>query len=246
MRSYLANYKDEDKHYRILDTEVDETVELPNGDTFNFIIDLIVEELHDGGIWLWDHKNVSSLMDEDFMLLDAQLAKYVWAAQKIGYKKIRGVLFNELCTKAPTIPEQLKTGGLTQRKNLQCDVYTYYRELKRLKLNPHDYGEMLRHLSNQSSQWFRRTRMPRDRHMTETTIRELIDTAEEIKTATANDRFPRTQDKSCKWSCEFVHPCIIELQGGDIDDILKLQFTTAKREQDVEATHVQILTGGKL
>lgn len=246
MSSYLSHYKQEDRHYRVLDTEVDEIVDLPNGDKFNFIIDLLIEEVHDGGIWLWDHKNVSSLMDEDFMLLDSQLAKYVWGAKQIGIPKIRGVLFNELCTKTPTVPEQLKTGGLTQRKNLQCDVYTYYREIKRLGFDPRDYGEMIMHLSNQSSQWFRRTRMPRDRHMTETTMRELIDTAIEIRRATKENRFPRNQEKSCKWNCEFIHPCIAELQGGDIEDIVQLQFTTAKREVDLEAQHVQILTGGKL
>jgi hypothetical protein len=244
MHSYLAHYKEEDKHYKVLDTELDELVELPTGDMFNFIIDLVVEE-DDGGIWLWDHKNVTSLMDEDFMLIDAQLAKYVWAAARIGYPEIRGVLFNELCTKAPTIPEQLKTGGLTQRKNLQCDVYTYYREIKRLGLVPRDYGSMLRHLTNQSDQWFRRTRMPRDKHMTDTVMRELMMTAREIKEATRLDHFPRTQDKSCKWGCEYIHMCITELQGGDIDDIAQLQFTTASREQDVENVHAKILTGGK-
>lgn len=245
MWSYLAHYKEEDKHYRVLDSEVDELIELPNGDMFNFIIDLVMEEIHDGGIWLWDHKNVSSLMDEDFMLLDSQLAKYAWAAPRVGYPKIRGVLFNELRTKSPTVPEQLENGGLTQRKNLQCDAYTYYREIKRLGLNPRDYGKMLRHLTGQSDSWFRRTRMPRDRHMTETTIRELLMTSAKIKESTRLGHFPRTQDKSCKWTCEFIHPCIAELQGGDIKDITDRQFTTVKREKDLEDIHTKILIGGK-
>lgn len=245
MLAYLANYKSEDKHYRILDTEVDETITLPNGDEFNFIIDLVVEETHDGSIWLWDHKSVESPLDEDFMLLDAQLAKYVWGAQQIGIKPVRGVLFNELCTKAPTLPKELKTGGLEQRANLVCDVYTYYREIKRHGLDPKDYAKMIRRLSNQSDRWFRRTRMPRSRHMTQTVVRELLDTATEIHEATEAGRFPRTQDKSCKWGCEYLQPCIAELQGGDIQDILELQFTTARRERDLETTHLQILTGGR-
>lgn len=242
MTAYLTHYGEEDKGYRIVDSELDETIELPNGDKFNFIIDLVVEEIHDGSIWLWDHKNVTSLMDEDFMLLDAQLAKYVWAAKQIGIGKIRGALFNELCTKAPTVPEALKSGELTQRKNLQCDVYTYYREIRKRHLDPRDYVKMIRHLSNQSDRWFRRTRMPRDRHMTKTTMIELIDTAEEIKTATAEGRFPRNQEKGCKFNCEYVHMCIAELQGGDISDIAELQFTTARREKDLEDDHRKILT----
>lgn len=244
MTAYLAHYKEEDKHYRVIDTELDEMIDLPNGVRFNFIIDLVIEEIHDGSIWLWDHKNVTSLMDEDFMLLDAQLAKYAWSAKQIGFSKVRGVLFNELCTKAPTVPEQLKNGELTQRKNLQCDVYTYYREIKRLGLNPRDYGKMILYLRQQSDRWFRRTRMPRDRHMTEVTMRELLDTAVEIRAAEADNRFPRTQDKSCKYTCEFLHPCIGELQGGHIEDILELQFIKSTRERDLEDTHAKILTGG--
>lgn len=244
MRSYVDNYREEDKHFKVLDTEIDAMVELPNGDTFNFIIDLILEE-DDGGIWLEDHKNVSTLMDDDFMLLDTQLAKYVWGAAQIGYPDVRGVMFNELCTKAPTMPSVLEDGGLTQRKNLQCDVYTYYREIKRLGLDPKDYGKFLKHLRGQSTKWFRRTRMPRDKPMVERTIRELLWTCDDIKRAEATDRFPRAVDKSCTWMCEYLHPCVVEMQGGDIDEITRLQFTTAKREQDLEITHERILTGGK-
>lgn len=244
MHSYVAHYKEEDKHYKVLDTEIDALVELPNGDMFNFIIDLILEE-DDGGIWFLDHKNVSSLMDADYMLLDAQLAKYVWGGAQIGYPNIRGVMFNELCTKAPTLPKELKDGGLEQRKNLQCDVYTYYREIKRLGLDPHDYTEMLQHLRGQSDKWFRRTRMPRDKPMVEQTIREMLWTIDDIKRAEASGRFPRTPDKSCTWMCEYLHPCVVDLQGGDIDEITRLQFTTTKREQDLEETHSRILTGGK-
>jgi PD-(D/E)XK nuclease superfamily len=244
MLGYTAHYKGEDEHWRTLDTEIDATVELPNGDMFNFIIDKIAEE-DDGGVWLIDYKNVSSLMDDDFMLLDAQLAKYAWAAPKIGYPNVRGVIFDELCTKAPTIPKQLQSGELEQRKNLQCDVYTYYRELRRLKLDPKNYRNMLRHLQGQSQRWFRRTRMPRDRPMVEQTIRELLWTCDDIKRAESAGHFPRTPDKSCAWMCEYLHPCIVEMQGGDIDEIARLQFTTTKREQDLEVTHARILTGGR-
>jgi hypothetical protein len=244
MRGYVAHWKEEDSHYRVLDTEVEGLVELPNGDMFNFIIDKIVEE-EDGGVWVIDYKNVSSFMDDDFMLLDTQLAKYAWAATKIGYPKIRGVMFDELCTKTPTIPEQLKTGGLTERKNLQCDVYTYYREIRRLGLDPRDYIDMLRHLSGQSKKWYRRTRMPRDKPMVGQTLKEMIWTSDEIKHATEENHFPRTVDKSCKFMCEYLHPCIVELQGGRLEEITRLQFTTIKRERDLEVEHAHILSGGR-
>jgi hypothetical protein len=35
------------------------------------------------------------------------------------------------------------------------------------------------------------------------------------------------------------------MQGGKVDEITRLQFTTVSREKDLEDTHMQILTGGK-
>jgi RecB family exonuclease len=244
MKNYLAHYKDEDAHWRTLDTELDETVDLPNGDQFNFIIDKVTEE-DDGGIWLVDYKSVTNLMSDNFMLLDSQLAKYVWAAAQIGYKKIRGVMFDEICTATPTLPKVLQSGSLEQRKDIRCDVHTYYREIRRHDLNPRDYGVMIRHLNQQTERWFRRTRMPRDKPTVQQTMREMMMTSQEIKDATERNYFPRTVDKKCEWDCEYVHPCIVEMQGGKVDEITRLQFTTVSREKDLEDTHMQILTGGK-
>jgi hypothetical protein len=230
-RSYLQHYKDQDQGLRIVDSEIDETIELPNGDTFQFIIDLMVEEA-DGGIWIWDHKTVKSFMPADFMLIDAQLARYFWAAQKKFGITVRGVLFNELITLPPTTPELLKNGRLTERQNLKCDVYTYYRTIKEHGQDPKTYAKTLRRLQAQANRWFRRTRLPRDPALTRRLMHEMMMSSREMKEAIAFDHFPRTPDKSCTWGCDYLEPCTLQLAGGDISDVVRLRYTTEKKEKD--------------
>lgn len=230
-RSYLAHYRHIDGQYTVIDSEVDEIVELPNGDTFNFIIDLIVED-QDGGIWLWDHKTVKGFMPADFMLLDTQLSRYFWAARKIGIKGLRGVMFNELITAPPTAPELLKNGRLTERQNLKCDVYTYMATIKAHGLDPKDYRDTLLRLKGQSDRWFRRTKLPKSKHLTEQMMRELLMTSREIKEATRRGHFPRHPDKSCQWGCDFTELCIIDLNGGDTSDVIKLKYQPIKKDTD--------------
>lgn len=226
---YLAHYKEEDKSIRVVDSEVNEIVNLPNGDEFNFIIDLVVEEA-DGGLWLWDHKTLGQFMPADFQLLDAQLARYFWAAEELGWKGLRGVMFNELITRAPTLPDVLASGELSQRKNLKCDVYTYYREIKRHGLDPKHYTNMLTLLKSRSHEWWRRTPLPRDRALTQQLVNEMMWSSREMKAAEKRGTFPRSPMKNCTWDCDFLDLCSIELMGGDGEDIRRLRYTTRTPE----------------
>ena len=233
--SYLQHYKQEDAGLRVVDSEIDEEVTLPNGNTFHFIIDLLIEET-DGGLWLWDHKTVKEFMPQDFMLIDSQLARYFWAAEKFGIGPVRGVMFNELITKPPTLPKLTpKTGELERRSNIVCDFYSYLAEVKRQGFDPKDYREILLHLKRQTDRWFRRTPLPRDKALTKRMMQELLWTAEEMQHAIDTQQFSRTAQKSCTWDCEFLNLCVTELMGGDISDIVKLQFqkkTPRKKGQE--------------
>lgn len=232
MRTYLKHYEEEDKYYRVVDSELDELIDLPNGDTFNFIIDLVIEE-RDGGLWLWDHKTVKGFMPEDFMLIDSQLARYFWSAEKLGYKPLRGVMFNEIITKPPTLPKlTAKTGQLERRKNIWCDAYSYMAEIKRQGLDPKDYRDFLMYLKAKHDKWFKRTRLPRDKAMTKQLMKELMWTGDEMRTAMELNRFPRTARKECRFDCDFLDACQIELQGGDIDDLVKDRYEIKKRDAE--------------
>lgn len=232
MLSYLAHWHLEDKAFRVVDSELDEIVTLPNGDKFRFIIDLVVEET-DGGLWLWDHKTVKRFMPVDFTLIDAQLARYFWAAERLGYKPLRGVMFNELITSPPTVPNVLpSTGRLTERKNLRCDVYTYLREIRKLDQDPKSYLHTLRRLKASSDQWFRRTRLPRDTPLIKRQMAEMLMTVREIREAREYRHFPRNPMKECTWDCAYLDPCMIQLHGGDASDVIKMKYTRRGEADD--------------
>lgn len=231
MRSYLSHYRREDAGLRVIDAELDEMLPLPNGDTFNFVIDLVVED-PDGGIWLWDHKTVGKFMPPEFMLIDAQLARYFWAAEFMGYGPLRGVMFNEIITTAPTVPEVLKSGELTRRANLRSDVFTYMRAIRENGLDMNDYRDVLMRLKASSDQWFRRTRLPRDTELMERLMDELYMAADEVRNAERNNAFPRTARKDCTWDCDFLDMCAVELMGGDASHIARTKFTTTREETE--------------
>jgi hypothetical protein len=225
MTSYLQHWHGVDDKLHVVDSELDETVTLPNGDKFRFIIDLVVEE-PDGGLWIWDHKTVKNFMPETFMLLDTQLARYFWAAEKLGYKPLRGAMFNEVITVPPTLPKVLKSGGLEQRRNIKCDVYSYYREILNQGLDPKKYKPFLEMLKLRSDTWFRRTRLPRDPALVKQLMRELMMTTHEIKQAEALNHFPRSPMKECQWMCSYLDPCSIQLMGGDISEVVRMKFNS--------------------
>lgn len=227
MKAYIMHYKKTDTTRRVIDTEIDEVITMPNGLRFRFIIDQIYED--QDGYWLKDYKTVKSFMDSDFMLLDAQLTRYFWCAEQMGYAPLMGVEFDELRTKAPWVPEPLKTGGLSKKQNMDTDVYTYLQAIKQHDLEVKDYRDVLLRLKAQTGRFFRRSKLPKDKPITDRMMQELVMTANDILRAERKEEFPRTPDKSCTWGCDYTEPCITELQGGDWSSVAKLKYTTTKR-----------------
>lgn len=225
VRSYLRTYASDSARYRVVDTELDEIVTLPNGLRLQIIIDKIVEDVVDGGLWIFDYKTRKSFSDSQTIMRDPQLALYYWGVEHMGYKPLRGAVMDEIRTKAPAIPELLKSGGLTRRKNIDTDVYTYMSAIRQQELDPTDYQEILTLIAtNQKDRFFRRTSMPKDPPVVRTVLREAVETAQDIQYAERHNRFPRSADYTCEHSCEFRDLCLVELYGGDGSSLIKMNF----------------------
>ena len=233
MRSYLRTYKDDDERYRVVDTELDEIIELPNGLRVNIIIDKIVEDLVNGGLWLVDYKTRKGFEDVENMMIDPQITLYYWGAEIMGYSPLNGGMYDEIRTKAPAIPNLNKDGSLSKRKDIDTDLYTYYSEIRKHELDPADYSEILTLIARrQKGKFFRRTVRPQDPPVVRTTLREAVMTTNSILRAEAKGHFPRTFDKSCSWGCEFKNLCVAELYGGNPDPIIKMNFIQRKADTD--------------
>lgn len=232
MRAYLRYYKDDFDRYNVVDTELDETVTLPNGMRMRIIVDLILEDKFNGMLYAWDHKSRTKFEDGETMILDPQLTRYYHGLELLGYSPLGGVGYNELRTKPPSIPAQLVRGGLSKRKDIDTDVYTYMREIKRLGLDPTDYADILRLIATkQHERFFKRTVLPKDPPMLRTIMSETVDIVNEIKDAHNKNRFPRSSDKSCRWGCDYKDICIAELQGANALPLVKMNFTTREQRE---------------
>jgi hypothetical protein len=230
MRSYIYTYRDEDRRFTTVDSEMDEIVTLSNGLEINIVVDLIVWDKVLKGLWAWDHKTRKNFVDTDNFTLDPQLTIYYDGLQSMGYKPLLGVVGNEIRTKPPTVPALLKSGGLSKAKSIDTDIRTYMEEIRSHDLNPNDYTDILRGIAaRQKDRFFKRTFIPRDKPVVRTQRKEIVWSANEILRASKRGAFPRSPDNSCAWGCDYRDVCIAELHGGDISSIIKQKFTTERR-----------------
>lgn len=240
MRSYLRYWKEEDEQFKVIDTELDEVVTLPNGLEFRMIIDMIVEDLRTGLLWPYDHKNRKNFASNDTMLIDPQLTNYYSGLEILGYEPLGGVVYNELRTKAPTVP-QILTGkgprqGQLSKAKIDTDVYTYYRAIKDNGLKVADYADILRQLARaEEERFFRRVKLPKDKTMKRLMMAEAVQTALEIRRKKAyGEPYVRTNNNQCNWDCDFKTLCIAQLHGGDLKSMIRHGFRDRKETDEAQ------------
>lgn len=231
MKRYERQWAQEDAQYRIIDTELDEIIELPNGLRFQMIVDVIKEHKKTGRLIAWDYKSRKNFADSDTMILDPQLTRYFYGLRKMGYEPLVGVGYDEIRTKPPTVPRLLKDGSLSRAKNIDTDLYTYMSAVRENGLDPGDYQEILSHVArNQKDRFFRRTILPKDPPMVKAMMQELMYSSREIMRAEETNEYPRTFiPTDCKWSCEMKELCIAQLHGSDISSMIGMNFEVHKR-----------------
>jgi DNA-binding transcriptional MerR regulator len=238
MRSYLRYWKEEDEQFTVIDTELDEIVTLPNGLEFRIIVDMVVEDKRTGLLWPFDHKNRKNFASSDNMLVDPQLTNYYTGLETLGYNPLGGVVYNELRTKAPTVPQILtgkgpKQGTLSKAK-IDTDVYTYYRAIKDNGLNVADYADILRQLQTaEEERFFKRVRLPKDKTMKRIMMEEAIESALQIKEKRESGRpYVRTNSNQCNWDCDFKTLCIAQLHGGDLKSLIRHGYRSRKETDE--------------
>jgi hypothetical protein len=153
----------------------------------------------------------------------------------LGYTPLGGVGYNELRTKPPAVPALVdvkRSPRLSQRKDIDTDVYTYMKEIKRHDFDPNDYAEILRLIATrQTNKFFRRTILPKDPPMLKAMMQETAQVVSQIRDAHNKNRFPRTFDNSCAWSCDFKDVCIADLHGANVAPLIKMSFTTREQRE---------------
>ena len=227
MEGYERKYDSEDLIY--LDSEVEVKVSLGNEIEFIGKIDQLVRD-KTGGIWVMERKNPKVIPTEEDRFSDIQTVVYVWA-RDLGVKKksekTRGVMWDYIRAKPPTIPERLKSGELTQRKDLDSDHFTYMEAIKEYGLKPADYKEALDRLQHRGNAFFERVVLPvKEDSLVKSVVTDLMVSANEILSAKGleNPCYPRNMTWMCPKQCEYFRLCNTELRGLDSEFIRKADY----------------------
>lgn len=226
---YVKRYAEQDKRWRkIISVEQDPKVKVPWLPVpLTIKCDLIVlDDL--GFVWVIDHKVVDSIPDEDSRALDTQGPRYILGVQELlrqkGVKpKGVGMIYDYIRSKLPSVPKTLKKGGLSKDKSIDTDFATYHAAVVEAGFDPADYGDVLDHIAQNSKPFFERWAVPKSEerlHQERLNMQAVVERHIEPKPF-----YPRTLDRMrCSWDCEFKELCLLELEGGDIEPLLKDKF----------------------
>jgi RecB family exonuclease len=176
--------------------------------------------------WIMDHKFVKTIPTADDRFSELQLLLYVWALGMIQVKgKIDGVCWDYGKAKAPTEPEVLKSGALSKRKNLDCDVYTYRNAIRKAGLVEADYADMLSHLEGKEDSFFERVFLPLPTtDMVVEVVNDFLQTTAEIQAKRDDGRCSRSMSPFNCATCEFRPLCEAEVRGLDADFVKKSEY----------------------
>lgn len=200
----------------------------------NSKLDMLTEDKATGRVHLWEHKSGAEIPDMQVRLRDLQSTLYAQKLYQLKMipKRIDAVMWNYLRTKEPTTPEQLKSGQLTKRQDLDTTWEVYIAELNRLKLPIVDYQEQRERLEGREETVY----FPRYEQVILADARRLlgdyVQTAKDIRAVRAKweqqtQRPVRTLGRHCDW-CEFARLCNAALMTGSDRDA-RSEFVVEER-----------------
>lgn len=223
MQNYVDHFAEDLNRWRVVGTEVELYARIPKttgwlSGTFDL---LILDEF--GKFWIVDHKTYATFYRPDQLELDDQMTAYLWLIRNALGIEARGVIYNQMRKKLPTVPEPLKKGGLTRAKSLDTTYEVYLAAIKEHGLDVMDYADVLDRLASEGNRFFKREEVYRSRTELEAFTPQLVDEYREMS-STLTQIYPHlTYD--CAWRCPFLSLCRMESQGGPWRDLASSQFT---------------------
>lgn len=199
------------------------------------ILDLVTES--QSGLQLWEHKTAESIPGQDRRLRDLQTLLFAKVGAMVLGREFDGVVWNYARTKEPAVPDLLKSGQLSRRKDLDTTWGVYRSTIVRHGLDEGDYQDVYMRLHNaEQDRFFPRYELP-ILQQDEILIADYIRTAESIQ----EERFQwesgrRTPIRNVGFQCDFCEYallCKTVILGGDEDDVIKLRFTSKEEVSTV-------------
>jgi hypothetical protein len=215
--------------YRYVQTEV--TFEVPIPGTNNKLIgtfDGIAEHVPSKSYWLVEHKTYTMPPREDKLSTDWQLSCYLWAAEILFGKPLRGVLYDGIAKKTPKVPNLLVSGKLSKAQNVLAgtDAASYREAIQEYELDEADYSDVLSQLEirDQASQtpFYTRWRVDMPRQV-------LLETERTLRSVTREMASPKTEIiPNFPWEgcpmCNVRDLCKAIQFGDDVEWLIKNHY----------------------
>lgn len=237
--AYLRFWKDDRDRYTVVGLEdgtpgIEFVVEVPLtkwglSHPFKGRIDILLQDLEYGGIWIRDAKWVRSVPHTDERMMSPQALMYAWALIGRGFD-VRGFIYDYGRTKAPSVPRILKAGTVSVAKKIDTDFHTYVKAIQEAHGDNWKaaaktiYRDKLLELKARESLWFRRERIPVERSRIKEALGEFLQSCRDIERRHTNF-VPRTYNYTCPRNCDYHELCVAEFQGLDIQPLIKLHYS---------------------
>lgn len=191
-----------------------------------------IAQTKDGRTWAMEHKFKKAIPDEDERFFDIQTSLYTEFPQSFGLQKFSGVLWDYVRSKAPSVPELLKKGGLSKALRIDTTPEVYLQAIRDNNLNPADYQDILAELKGREDNFSKRVFMPRNAALGKTLASELRQTSLEMEKNLGKDR-TRTIERHCKW-CSYRLLCRSEMLGLDAEFVRKHDFRKKEKRNEAD------------
>jgi hypothetical protein len=203
--------------------------------TFNGRIDLIIEDILNGGYYIWDHKSAVQLQKDDRVLqLDPQMGGYDWAASLELNLDVRGSMYVEYRKDYPKPPAVLKRAYRGRIFSTDKNQPTTY-ELFIKEVAEHDpiaysegkYNEYLEFLkSKEAPEFHRRFVLTKTKKHLRNIGKVIYDIASEM-VSPDTPITPHVGRFSCS-GCAYYQPCLAKFMGEDYTHSLSTAFKKVK------------------
>ncbi len=249
MRGYIRTWQNDPLKYPIIEHHFDvplfseddmvKFIEAYEEAGYNFPVSIHfvgkIDAIADDGKkkWIVEHKTMSRIPDEGARFFDLQTALYLYATRQdleLQFIEPSGILWNYIRTKVPVEPEILKSGKLSERKNMDTDYHTYYNAVVRAGQNPSDYAAMLNMLREKPNTFYKRHYMPiAGDNLLNAMLNDFRASSLDIIINGNNDRV-KTLSLACN-NCEYKDLCQAELTGSDVDFVKARSYQKIEKEQ---------------
>jgi hypothetical protein len=217
MTGYMKKYKNSD--LKSVSTEENIEVELVKGITFVMYYDSVVKDPQKNK-WLLERKSHKNIPENDFIYTDMQTNLYLWAIEKKKGLKLSGIVWDYICSKAPSVPKLLKNGTLS-KADIATTWELYLKRIKELKLDPKQYYDMRTKLNEKTLEFYKRVKVPRKTSLINQLLKEFTETAVEM--SNYDGCYPRSITWTCD-HCSFKDVCTGELRGLDMSSLIEAKF----------------------